>query len=117
MYHNINDDRLIEVNPGNVYIHIRVGNSYGKTNDIVNNISNHEYYASNSNIKMYKLLADQLIYPNVKVYDMCDEFGSLCPDSLKDRIKKIKDPRFSTNSYQVYGTNMENMMYRGLVKL
>jgi hypothetical protein len=105
---------MVEIDPANVYLHIRVGNSRREKDEIVENISSYDYYVPSQNNKMYKLIAEQLIYPNVKIFDLTHDYGSMYPESTTERIKKIVDPRFLTYKHQIYGKDMENMMYNGI---
>ena len=103
-----------EIDSNQVYLHIRVGNSDRAKEDIVNNISDYNYYAPSPTNKMYKAIADQLVFPKVKIFDLTHEYGALSNDDLKERIKEIVDPRFLLHKVQTYGKNMENLMYNGI---
>jgi hypothetical protein len=108
---------MLEIDPNNIYLHIRVGYSICETDQIINNISNYEYYVPNQNNKMYRLISDQLIYPNVQIFDMINDYGPLSAESITDRINNIRDPRFLTCRKKIYGKEMENIMYNGINKL
>lgn len=109
-----NGHSMLEIDPSNVYLHIRVGDSNLEKSEIVKNISNYEYYVPTHTNRMYKFIADQLIYPKVKIFDLTGDYGSLSTDSLKERISKIFDPRFMSYKHQIYGKDLENLMYNGI---
>ena len=111
---NSTEKDMVEINPLNVHIHIKVGDTILDKGKFAENPANYLYYVSSPKSKMYKLISDQLTYEKVKIYDLSYEYGPLSALSYKERTAKIQDPRFLADKYQVYGKDMENVMYSGI---
>ncbi len=108
------NEPMVEIDPSNVHIHFKVGDSIFDRERFAENPANYLYYVSSPKSKMYKLISDQLTYEKVKIYDLSFEYGPISALSYKERTAKIQDPRFLTDKYQVYGKEMEHVMYSGI---
>ncbi len=105
---------MMEIDPSNVHVHFKVGDAKSNMDYFYNNPSHFSYYFSGPKAKLYKLLSKELKNINIKVIDLTGKFGPLCSDILKERSEKIIDPRFLNVKHQIYGQEMQHIMYSGI---
>ncbi len=99
---------FIEIDSIEVYLHIKVGTIRKLPKDIQPDIN---LFFSNPDSKLAKSLD---LNDKVKIVDMSDVFGRLDLTSIKDRVENTDDPRFYTYKHQIYGKDMDQVMFCGL---
>lgn len=104
----------IEINPHEIYMHIKFGDISCKKEYLFENPNYYEYFFSNPKSKLYKLIKHQL--NNIKIYDFTKEYGKTDKHALKQRSEKVTDPRFYKYKHQIYGKDMEHVMFIGINK-
>ena len=102
---------MTEINPNDVHIHFKVGDTLLDLDYFMGNPDYYLHYFSDEESRLYKTIKDQLITVPIKIIDMSEKYGSLSKDTVKERVKQIHDYRFNPTKHKIYGDNMDQVMF------
>lgn len=111
--HNVLLYNNTEIDPMNVHLHIHVGDSPYDTEHFLAHPTYYRHYFSDPKNKIYKAISGSFKASRVFVCNTGD-YPPLSNKSLHERAEKFIDPRFFNFRRQVYGKNMDHVMFTGL---
>jgi hypothetical protein len=107
-------DNYIEIDPDDIHLHIRVGNTPFDKEYFIDNPTYYLHFFSKPS-HLYKSIKNQLTPDKIKIIDISEDFGPIDDKTIRERAESIDDPRFKNYKHQIYGSDMSNIMFTGII--
>lgn len=107
-------ETMVEIDSLQVHLHIHVGDTPFETNYFTDNPTYFLHYFSNSDNKIYAAIKDQLTPSKVEILNFTDSCSMRSILTLRERAERVCDPRFFDYKHQIYGDNLDHVMFTGI---